>query len=379
MRPSATAHVHVSVHAPANALARTHAPAHAGAHAQACTHTDATAPSPVLTRRLFAAGLRVFALALACAAGSGSHAQTPSTPAASSQAPLRLIVPFTPGTGVDLVARQIGPHLAQQLGRAVVVENRAGASGNIGTEAVVRAPADGNTLLVTVNTLVMNRALYPKLAFDPLRDLEPIGLTSWGQLLLVTGKTSNIKTAADLLARARAKPGGLNYGSPGSGTPHHLAMELLKNQTRSFITHIPYRGTGPALTDLLGGQIDVMFLPIHVALQHVKTGSLFALGISSDKPSPLLPEVPPLSQLNLGNLDVEMWYGLMAPKGLPAALAERLNRELKIVLARADVKTAFETQGMQASSSSAAEFGALVAKDATRWARVIQDQNIKAD
>jgi tripartite-type tricarboxylate transporter receptor subunit TctC len=312
-------------------------------------------------------------LALSCVA-LNVVAQT-----ANPAPPLRLIVPFTPGTGIDLIARQIGPHLSQQLGRAVLVDNRAGASGSIGTEAVVRAPADGNTLLVTVNTLVMNRALYPKLSFDPLRDLEPISLTSWGQLLLVTSKASNIKTAAELLARARAKPGALNYGSPGSGTPHHLAMELLKNQTRSFITHIPYRGTGPALTDLLAGQIDVMFLPIHVALQHIKAGSLYALGISSDKPSSLLPEVPPLRQLKLGQLDVEMWYGVLAPKGLPPAMAERLNRELKTILERSDVKTAFETQGMLPASSSAAEFGALMNKDAARWAQVIRDQHITAD
>jgi tripartite-type tricarboxylate transporter receptor subunit TctC len=300
-------------------------------------------------------------------------------PAPGGQAPIRLIVPFTPGTGIDLIARQVGPHLAQQLGRPVVVENRAGASGNIGTEAVVRAAADGSTLLVTVNTLVMNRALYPKLSFDAVRDLDPVTLTSWGQLLLVTSKASGITTAQDLLARAKARPGGLNYGSPGSGTPHHLAMELLKSRTGTFITHIPYRGTAPAVTDLLGGQIDVMFLPIHVALQHVKAGSLHALGISSDKASPLLPEVPPLRALKLGELDVEMWYGVLAPKGTPAAFVERLNGELKAILARPDVKAAFETQGMTPASSTPAEFATLIGKDATRWAQVIKDQNITAD
>ena len=314
-------------------------------------------------------------VALTAWAGHGA-AQTPPP---GGQAPIRLIVPFTPGTGIDLIARQIGPHLAQQLGRPVIIDNRAGASGNIGTEAVVRAAADGSTLLVTVNTMVMNRALYPKLSFDPLRDLDPVTLTSWGQLLLVTSKASGITTAQALVARASARPGALNYGSPGSGTPHHLAMELLKSRTRSFITHIPYRGTGPAVTDLLGGQIDVMFLPIHVALQHVRAGSLHALGISSDKPSPLLPEVPALRALKLGDLDVEMWYGVLAPKGTPAAFVDRLNRELKIILARPDVKAAFETQGMTPASSTAAEFGALISKDATRWAQVIKTQNITAD
>jgi tripartite-type tricarboxylate transporter receptor subunit TctC len=288
-------------------------------------------------------------------------------------------VPFTPGTGIDLIARQIGPKLAERLGRPVVVENKAGASGNIGTEFVVRAPADGSTLLVTVNTLVMNRALFPGLGFDAVKDLEPVSLTSWGQLLLVASRASGIVSAQDMIARARAKPGALNYGSPGNGTPHHLAMELVKNQAKVFMTHIPYRGTGPALADLLGGQLDAMFLPIHVALQHVKAGSLRALAISSDRPHALLPEVPPLRQLQLGNLDVDMWYGILAPKGTPKAFTERLNRELMAILALPDVKTAFETQGMTPAHSSPQEFGTLIERDALRWAQVIKAQNIAAD
>ncbi len=308
------------------------------------------------------------------AAWPAAHAQSPP-----AGAPIRLIVPFTPGTGIDLIARQIGPKLADRLGRVVLVDNRAGASGNLGTEAVVRAVPDGSTLLVTVNTLVMNRALYPKLGFDPVNGLDPVTLTSWGQLLLVASKASAMQTAQDLLSRARARPGALNYASPGNGTPHHLAMELLKNQSRLFITHIPYRGTGPALTDLLGGQVDVMFLPIHVALQHVKAGNLRALGISSDKPHALLPEVPPLRTLGLGEMDVDMWYGVLAPAGTPKAFVERLNAELKSILALPDVKAAFETQGMSPTHSSAAEFRALIDKDAARWAQVIEAQGIKPD
>ncbi|HET9204726.1 MAG TPA: tripartite tricarboxylate transporter substrate binding protein [Burkholderiaceae bacterium] len=293
--------------------------------------------------------------------------------------PIKLIVPFTPGTGIDLIARQVGPKLAERLGRPVVVENRTGASGNLGTEAVVRAAADGSTLLVTVNTLVMNRALYPSLAFDPVRDLDPVTLTSWGQLVLVAHPKTGIGSARDLIARAKARPGALNYGSPGNGTPHHLAMELVKNQAQVFITHIPYRGTGPAVTDLLGGQIDLMFLPIHVALQHVKAGSLRALAISSDKPHPLLPDVPPLRELQLGNLDVDMWYGVLAPKGTPRPLVERLNAEMKTILALPEVKNAFETQGMTPAHSSPQEFGALIERDAQRWAQVIKAQRITAD
>ena len=321
-----------------------------------------------LRRRRLLAGAALCALATIAAAQSA----TPS-------APLRLIVPFTPGTGIDLIARQIGPRLSERLGRAVVIENRSGASGNLGTEAVVRAAPDGNTLLVTVNTMVMNRALYPKLGFDVLKDLEPVSLTSWGQLLLVTSKASGITTAKELVARARARPGALNYASPGAGTPHHLAMELLKNQAGIFITHIPYRGTAPALTDLLGGQVELMFLPIHVALQQVRAGKLNALGISSDKPHPLLPEVPPLRTLNLGQLDVEMWYGVLAPAGTPRALLQRLNAELKDILAQPEVKAAFETQGMSPAHSSADDFRRLIAQDAERWAQVVKAQAIQPE
>jgi tripartite-type tricarboxylate transporter receptor subunit TctC len=313
------------------------------------------------------------ALAVTLVAGLALAQVAPAGP------PIKLIVPFTPGTGIDLIARQIGPKLAERLGRPVVVENRSGASGNLGTEAVVRAAADGSTLLVTVNTLVMNRALYPNLSFDAVRDLDPVTITSWGQLLLVAHPKTGIANANDLIARAKAKPGALNYGSPGNGTPHHLAMELVKNQAQVFITHIPYRGTGPAVTDLLGAQIDLMFLPIHVALQHVKAGTLRALAISSDKSHPLLPDVPPLRTLQLGNLDIDMWYGVLAPKGTPKPLVERLNAELKSILALPEVKTAFETQGMTPAHSSPQEFGSLIERDAQRWAQVIKAQRITAD
>jgi tripartite-type tricarboxylate transporter receptor subunit TctC len=312
--------------------------------------------------------------------GLGAALVTPLALAqADSQPPLKLIVPFTPGTGIDLIARQVGPPLSQRLNRPVVVDNKPGASGNLGTAEAVRAPADGSTLLVTVSTIVMNRALFKNLPFDPLKDLEPVTLTSWGELLLVASRQSGIETAQQLVERARARPGAINYGSPGAGTPHHLAMELVKKETRTAMTHVPYRGTGPALTDLLAGTIDVMFLPIHVALQHVKAGSVKALAISSDKPHPLLPEVPPLRQLGMGQLDVEMWYGILAPKGTPRAVVERLNAELKAILALPETKAAFETQGMAPAHSTPEQFRALMARDAERWAEVVKAQGITAD
>lgn len=305
-----------------------------------------------------------------------SFAQAPQP---GSGAPLKLIVPFTPGTGIDIVARTVGPRLSQRLGRPVVVENRTGASGNIGTEAVVRAPADGNTLLVSVNTLVMNRSLYQHLPFDPVKDLVPVALTSWGQLLLVTPPTSGYKTARDLVAAAKARPGRLNYASPGVGTPHHMSMELFKQTAGVFLTHIPYRGTAQAVTDLLGGQVDAMFLPIHVALPHVKSGKLVALGIGSDKRHPVLPNVPTLAEAKAGNVNVDMWYGIFAPPGTSPEFVQKLNEELKDILAAPEVRSTFQTQGMDPAWSTPTDFRRLVARDADRWAGLVRTANIKAE
>ena len=319
---------------------------------------------------------RTAVLAIAAVAAFGAIAQTAPS---AAQAPLRLIVPFTPGTGIDIVARTVGPRLGERLGRAVVVDNRAGASGNIGTEAVVRAVPNGQTLLVSVNTLVMNRSLYPKLPFDPIKDLVPVSLTSWGQLLLVTHPATGLRTAGDLINAAKASPGRINYASPGVGTPHHLSMELFKSTSGTFLTHIPYRGTAGALTDLLGGQVDAMFLPIHVALPHIKSGKLVALGIGSDKRHPLLPQVPTLAEARAGNVNVAMWFGIFAPAGTPAEVVTRLNRELKDILSQPEVRTAFESQGMDPASSTPEEFRQLVERDAVRWAQLIKSQHITAD
>jgi len=313
--------------------------------------------------------------AIAALAAAGAAAQSP----APAQAPLRLVVPFTPGTGIDLIARTVGPKLGERLGRPVVVDNRAGASGNIGTEAVVRAKPDGQTLLVSVNTLVMNASLYPRLPFDPVKDLVPVTLTSWGQLLLVANPKAGFTSAGDLIRAAKARPGRINYASPGVGTPHHLSMELFKATNGVFLTHIPYRGTAGAVTDVLGGQVDTMFLPIHVALPHVKAGKLVALGIGSDKRHPLLPDVPTLDEARAGKVNVAMWYGVFAPPGTSPEVVARLNSELKDILALPEVRTAFMTQGMDPASSTPAEFQRLVQQDAGRWAALIKSQGITAD
>ena len=307
-----------------------------------------------------------------------AFSQSSSPSAGVGTPPLRLIVPFTPGTGIDIIARTVGPKLGERLGRPVIVDNRPGASGNIGTEAVVHSPPNGSTLLVSVNTLVMNRSLYPQLPFDPVRDLEPVSLTSWGQLVLVASPRTGFKTAADLIDAAKKRPGAINYASPGVGTPHHLAMELFKATNHVYLTHIPYRGTAPEVTDLIGGQVDVGFLPIHVALPQIRAGRLVPLAIGSDKRHRLLPQVPTLAQAHAGQVNVDMWYGVFAPPGTPRDLVVRVNHELREILAAPDVRAAFEAQGMDPATSTPEEFRRLVEQDADRWARVIKQQGITA-
>lgn len=322
---------------------------------------------PSTARRSFLAGVAIAVV------------PTPARAQATSQTPLRLVVPFTPGTGIDLIARTVAPRLSERLGRPVIVENRAGASGNIGTEAVARAKPDGQTLLVSVSTLVMNRTLYPRLPFDPLRDLVPVSQTSWGQLVLVAHPGAGIASVADLVRAARARPGRLNYASPGVGTPHHLSMELLKSEAEMFVTHIPYSGTAPALTDLLSGQIETMFLPIHVALPHVRSGKLLALAIGSDRRHPLLPALPTLEESGVARINVDMWYGVFAPPGTPATEVARLNRELQDILASPEVAAAFRTQGMDPAGGTPEAFARLVERDAQRWARLIESRRITAE
>ncbi len=294
--------------------------------------------------------------------------------------PITLVVPYTPGTGIDLIARQLSARLPAILGQPVVVENVAGASGNLGSEKVARAKPDGYTLLVQVNTLVMNKSLYKSLAYDPVSDFAPVSLTSWGTLLLVANPTvQKAASVAQVVSAAKAEPGKLTYATPGVGTPHHLSMALLLQSTGTEMLHVPYKGTAGAVTDLLGGRIDYMFLPVHVALQHIQAGKLKAIATGSDKRLAQLPEVPTLAEAGLKGGNVDMWYGVLAPKGTPSAVVTRLNKEIAAVLKQSEVATAFESQGMVPASSTPNEFKDLMAKDAQRWAGVVQRGNITAD
>lgn len=293
---------------------------------------------------------------------------------------ITLVVPYTPGTGIDLVARQLAARLPPKLGQPVIVENVAGASGNIGSDRVARAKPDGYTLMVQVNTLVMNKGLYKSLPYDPVNDFTPVALTSWGTLLLVTNpKSQTATTVGQVVAEAKAEPGKLTYATPGVGTPHHLAMALFAQSTGVDLLHVPYKGTAGAVTDLLGGRIDFMFLPVHVALQHIQAGKLRAIATGSAKRLPQLPNVPTLAEAGLAVDNVDMWYGVLAPKGTPAAIVERLNREIAAVVNDPDVAKAFEAQGMVPASTSPSEFGKLIVKDAKRWEDVVRRGNITAE
>jgi tripartite-type tricarboxylate transporter receptor subunit TctC len=314
-----------------------------------------------------------FGIALAWAAPAADQAQGyPSRP-------IRVIVPFTPGTGMDIIARNVGPKLAERVGQPVVIDNRPGASGNLGAELVARAAPDGYTMMVSGNPLVTSPHLYGNVPFKPLSDFAPISLAAWGTLILVTHPSTKITSLAELVTRSKASPGRINYGSPGIGTPHHMAMELLKDRTGADLTHVPYKGTAGAFADLLGGQIATMFIPIHVGLQFVKSGKLRALAVGSGKRHVSARELPTLQELGIKGADVDMWYGYLAPRGTPRAVIGRLDGELRVILDAADLKAAFSAQGMQAASSTPAEFAALMKREDARWGEIIRKNNIRAE
>jgi tripartite-type tricarboxylate transporter receptor subunit TctC len=313
--------------------------------------------------------------ALVLAAGLAS-----ATAHAWPEHPVTLVVPYTPGTGIDLIARQLANHLPAQLGQPVVVSNLAGASGNIGSEKVAHAKPDGYTLLVQVSTLVMNRSLYKALPYDPVADFAPVTLTSWGTLLLVANpQVQQATSLKEVVDAAKSSPGKLTYATPGVGTPHHLSMALFLQSAGIEMLHVPYKGTAGAVTDLLGGRIDYMFLPVHVALQHIQAGKLKAIATGSEKRLPQLPDVPTLKEAGVTSDNVDMWYGVLAPKGTPTGVVERLGKEIAAVLKMPSVAKAFEAQGMVPATSSAEEFGTLIAKDAERWARVVRRGGITAE
>ena len=301
------------------------------------------------------------------------------TPAPYPNRSIRMIVPYTPGTGIDILARVLGQKLAEKFGVPVVVDNRPGASGNIGTEAVSKAPADGYTLLMQASTHVTNAALQVSVPYDPVKGFTPIGPTAIGSLALVVHPSLPVHSVRELVALAKAQPGKLNYASPGSGTPHHLAMELFKQHFGVNIVHVPYKGSAGAVTDLLGGQVQMMFLPVHVALPLVQGGKLRMLAAGGARRSPVTPAIPSLADEGVTDIDVDIWYALMGPAGMAKDQVTLLNGEVNALLGDAEVRDTLLKQGLTPRPGTPEELARTINVDLERWTRLIRAANIKAD
>lgn len=314
--------------------------------------------------------LKFFLLSMVLCVGF-AHAQYPNRP-------IRIIVPFTPGTGIDILARVFQQKLQDRLKVPVLIENRPGASGNIGTEAVAKAPADGYTLLMTASTLVQSAVLNKSVPYDP-KGMTPIGLAAIGNLSLVAHPSVPARSVAELVALARARPGQLNYASPGNATPHHLAMELLKLHFGVQLVHVPYKGTAGAVADLLGGQVQLMFLPVHVALPQVQAGKLNMLASGGAQRSPVTPEVPSLAEAGVRDIDVDIWYALLGPAGLPREAVSLLNGELAAILRDPETRAGLLKQGLSPQTGTPAELAKLIGNDLERWGRVVREARITAD
>jgi len=315
---------------------------------------------------------RTVMLALAAAAWPAARAQ--------SGKPLRFVVPFPPGGSTDILARAIGAKLGPALGQTVIIDNKPGAGGSLGASEVARAEPDGNTLLMGhIGTLAVNPALYPKLPYDPVKSFVPVAWVARVPNILVVNAKSPIKTLADLVAQARAKPGHLTYSSGGNGSAAHIAFEYLKLQAKFPMLHIPYRGTGPSVTDLMGGQVDATFTGSPVVLPHVRSGQLRALAVSSTKRLPSLPDVPTVAESGFPGFDADQWYGVVAPAGTPAAVVARLNAEINKALQNPQVAQQLDGEGAVPVPGSPQAFGDLIAREIPRWAKVVQAGNVRAD
>ena len=291
---------------------------------------------------------------------------------------MHLVVPYTPGTGADILARVFDPKLSQRLKASFVVDNRPGATGNIGAEIVAKSPADGYTLLLTATSFTTNPALKPA-PFDPVKDFAPISLLATGALGVYVNPQVPAKSMREFVDLVKKQPGKLNYSSPGNGGPQHLAMELLKLDTHINIVHIPYKGAGGAIADLVGGHVQAMVSALQTVAPHVQAGRLRMLGVMSAKRADAFPEVPTLKEQGLPDLEVETWYAMFAPAGTPAPIVARLNRDVNDFLKEADVRDVLEKQGLVPEGGTPDELGERVKKDLARWTRVVKAAGIKAD
>lgn len=305
-------------------------------------------------------------------------AQTPATDWPTK--PVRWVVPFPPGGAMDAIARTLGDKAGKALGQSFVIENKAGAGGNIGADYVSKAPADGHTIMITSIGMATNKPLYGKLSYDPVKDFAPVSLLAVVPNVLVTNATQpNVKTVADLVAAARKAPGQLSYASAGNGTSIHLAGEMFTSLTGTDMLHVPYKGSGPAVADLLGGQVNYMFDSITSARPHIESGKLRALGLTTAKRSKSLPNVPTLAEAGLPGYEVSPWFAVFMPAATPKDIVAKVNAALLEAMKDPDVVKRFETIGAEPVGSTPEEMAQHLARESERWTKLIQERGIKLD
>ena len=316
----------------------------------------------------------------ACAALGGFHALGAAAQAGYPNKPIHLIVPFTPGGSSDILGRAIGKALTEAWHQAVIVDNKPGAGGAIGGEAAARAAPDGYTLFMGhIGTLAVNPTLYPKLPYDPLKDFAPVALVAMVPNVLVVNPAVPARNVTELIALAKAKPGTLTSSSGGTGSAAHLAIEYFKLATGTDITHVPYKGTAPAVTDLLGGQVSMTMTGLPPLIEHIKAGKLRAIGVASSTRLPQIPDVPTLAESGVPGFEATQWYGVVAPARTPAAIIVQLAAEIRKSLAQPELKGRLEAEGAQPANMGPAEFQKLIRTEIERWAKVIRAAHIQPD
>ncbi len=307
---------------------------------------------------------------------AAAHAQ-PSYPAPGRI--ISIVVPFSLGTGPDILARLAGQKLGERWSASVIVDNKPGASGNIGAELVAKAPGDGYTLMMTATSFALNAALSKSAPYDPLKSFAPVSLVATGALAFATSAETRAKTLKEFVALAKAKPGELNYASTGNGTPQHLTMELFKLASGVDVTHVPYKDSGSATRDLAGGHVNAMIFPVHTAAPLVHSGKVRALAVFGNERSPVFPDAPTMKEAGYTSVEAHVWYGLFAPAATPPETVQRLNGEMNAILALADVKELLARQGLAAAGGPPEKLTEMVSAELARWTRVIAEAKIRRD
>jgi len=293
--------------------------------------------------------------------------------------PVRIIVPFAPGGSADVFGRVIAQRLQESLGQNFIIDNRPGAGSVIGTDAVAKAAPDGHTLLLMSNTHTVNESLIPNKPFQLMRDFVGIAPLNYSDLVLVTKANLGARSVAELLKMAKDRPGALSYASSGPGTPYHMAGELFKAMSGTYIVHIPYRGSAGARTDILGGQVDFMFDAIPTMSEHIKSGKVRGLATTGKARSAVLPDLPTVSEAGVKDYEATIWLGLMAPKGTPAAIVNKLNAEIAKITGNPEVRKAWAAQGTTAMTMNVEEFNRYLTADIAKWAKIVQISGAKVD